>query len=170
MSFNKTLAIGIRALAAVLALAAGALVPACKSTPDDPRQYLPGQQTYYNEGLGFSLRYPAALNLKVEDRGVAGTSDIALELEFAGTGASVMRLGTHDPALAGHVRLYLVAGSESAWEVGGEPAQRFEVEDQGADEAGATLQHVTVERGGRLFVFTGKGDTFEDVLASVEFF
>ena len=52
--------------------------------PKDPRASIPGLEQYYNEALRFTLRYPRVLNLKVEDRAVAGEPDIVLRLEYPG--------------------------------------------------------------------------------------
>ncbi len=152
-------------LAAAAALAAP---PGCETPqPEEPSSFVPGPQEYYNAALGFSLRYPRVLDLKVEDRGVVGEAGISLELQYPGNGYTVFRLATYDTGMRGHIRQYMVVGSERARPVDGETGARFEVEDQ--SDAGGVVQHIVVERFDRLYVFTGKGETFDEVVDSFRF-
>jgi hypothetical protein len=163
MSSNKLLPLLTAALAALS-------LPSCETPePADPREQLLGTQQYYNESLGFSIRYPGALNISVEDREGAGASNVFVKLSFPGNEQVMFRLATYDPAMGGHVRQYMIAGSERAQPVGGETGARFLVADQGSDEPDATLQHVTVTRDGKLYVMTGRGETFDGVVRDFEF-
>ena len=152
---------------------ASALLVSCEvPEPKDPKIYIPGPQEYYNQALGFSLRYSPALDLDVEDLGVADSPDVAVSIEYPGNELVMFKLATYDPAMLGHVRQYLVPGSEKPETVGGETGSRFRVTNQAYEpdsEAKPTIQHVVLERSGKLFVMTGEGETFEDVLESFKF-
>ena len=165
MSFSKVLPTpNAAALAAILGLCA---VSCSDMEPTDPAVYIPGPQEYYNEALQFSLRYPKPLDLKVEDRSVADEPAIFLELLYPGNEYPLLKLSTYDTGMRGHIRQYMVAGSEKVDRVGGETGSRFEVQDQ--SDRGETLQHVVVEQYGRLYVFTGRGETFDEVVESFQF-
>ena len=153
----------------VPALVAGLLLAACDTPePEDPRQFIPGPQEYYNQGLQFSLRYPKPLNIDVEDLSSLDEPGVSLKLQYPGNDYTVFALSTYDPSMLGHIRLYLVPGSEKPRPVGGETGSQFEVEDQ-SDDADGPISHVVVERFDRLYVFTGKGETFDEVLDSFRF-
>jgi len=66
--------------------------------PKDPRASIPGLEQYYNEALRFTLQYPRVLNLKVEDRAVAGEPDIVLRLEYPGNDFPILELATYAPS------------------------------------------------------------------------
>jgi len=158
MNFNKYLP--IRIVAALAIVVSGCETP----EPQDPRVFIPGPQDYYNLALEFSLRYPVVLNLEVEDRGVADEPGIYLKLQYPGNDHVVFELETHDPGMLDPLRRGLVEDSEKIEKIDGETGARFEVEAaDGAD------QHVVVEYSGRLYVFTGRGDTFDEVLESFQF-
>ena len=160
----------LHSLAAALAPLALLLTSGCESLePDDPKIHMPGRPQYYNQALGFSLRYPGVLNLQVKDTAAAGTPGVSIRLVYPGNEQVMFRLSTYDPAMGGHVRQYMVPGSEQPQPVGDEMGSRFLIEDQGSDEAGATLQHVTVERDSVLYVMSGKGETFDEIVNSFEF-
>ena len=152
-----------------VALVAGFFLVACDTPePEDPRQFIPGPQEYYNEALQFSLRYPQPLNIDVEDRSSLNEPGVSLKLQYPGNDYTVFTLSTYDPSMLGHIRLYLIPGSETPRPVDGETGSQFEVEDQ-SDDADGPIRHVVVERFDRLYVFTGKGETFDEVLDSFRF-
>jgi len=161
MNFNKYLP--IRIVAALAIVVSGCETP----EPQDPRVFIPGPQDYYNLALEFSLRYPVVLNLEVEDRGVADEPGIYLKLQYPGNDHVVFELETHDPGMIDHLRRGLVDGSDKVEIVGGETGSRFEVEAVGGEDG--PEQHVVVERSGWLYVFTGKGESFDEVLESFRF-
>lgn len=144
--------------------------------PEDPSVFIPGPQEYYNPALKFVLRYPKVLNLKVENRSVADVPALYLKLGYPGNDYIVFELETYDPGMRDHLRRGLIEGSETVQPVDGETGSRFEVEaadgadgDNGGDADGGLEQHVIVERYDRLYVFTGKGETFDEVLDSFRF-
>jgi hypothetical protein len=142
--------------------------------PEDPSNFIPGPQEYYNPTFKFALRYPKVLNLKVEDRSVADVPALYLKLGYPGNDYIVFELETYDPGMRDHLRRGLIEGSEKVQPVDGETGSRFEVEVLAGDDAGddgenEPEQHVIVERYDRLYVFTGKGETFDEVLDSFRF-
>ena len=147
------------------------LLVACETPePQNPRRAIPGPQTYYNEALNFSLNYPKVLNLKVEDRGTVDMPSILLRLQYPGNDFQVLELATHDPGMADHFRTGMLADSERVTKVGEKIGKRFAIEDPAEDSAGdGTIQRVIVENFGRLYVFTGRSDTFDEVIDTFEF-
>ncbi len=159
MSFNRVFC--------VAALAAG-ILSACKAPePRDPRQSIPEDGEYYNETLGFSLRYPNLLNLKVEDRDVADVEGIILKLQYPGNDFTVLELITRNPDWKDRLRKHLVTGSEFKEDVGGVEAEGFDLKLPEEEEG--IRKRVVVEHLDRLYVFTGKGETFDEILRSFAF-
>jgi len=159
MSFNRALCIAV--------LAAG-ILSACKTPePRDPRLSIPKDGEYYNEALGFSLRYPNLLDLKVEDRDVADVDGIILKLQYPGNDFTVFELITRDPDWKDRFQKHLVTGSEFKEDVGGVEAEGFDFKLPEEEEG--TRKRVVVEHLDRLYVFTGKGETFDEILRSFAF-
>ena len=136
--------------------------------PKDPRASIPGLQQYYNEALQFSLRYPRVLNLKVEDRAVAGEPDIVLRLEYPGNDYPILELATYAPSWIEEVRKPLVHGTERTLSVDTERAITFEIKNDPDDDE-STMKRIIVRNFGRIYVFTGKGKTFDEVVSSFDF-
>ena len=142
---------------------------ACKTPePRDPREAIPEDKGYYNEALGFSLRYPNLLNLKVEEKEGADVSGIILKLQYPGNEFTVFELITRPVGWSERLRKHLVAGSERKEDIGGLEAEGFDIqlpeEDESANEG--TRKRVILEHLDRLYVFTGRGETFDEVLRS----
>ena len=149
----------------VFALVGAGCFPGCKTPePRDPRQSIPGDQEYYNKALGFSLRYPNLLNLKVEDREGADVSGIILKLQYPGNDFTVFELITRPVGWSERLRKHLVAGSESKADIGDLEAERFDIQLPGEDEVKS--KRVILKHLGKLYVFTGRGETFEEILRS----
>ena len=160
MSFSRSLSVSVLV---------AAILSACETPePRDPRQSIPEDMEYYNEALGFSLRYPNPLNLKVEDRDGADVTGIILKLQYPGNDFTVFELITRNPGWRDRLRKHMVAGSEMKEDVGGLEADGFDIqlpeEDEGANEG--TRKRVILEHLDRLYVFTGRGETFDEVLRS----
>lgn len=160
MNFSK-------AIGPVVASVAVSLCACQTLEPDDPRSAIPGLHQYYNEALRFSLRYPGILNLKVEDRAVAGDPEIVLRLEYPGNEYAVLELATHAPGWVKQLKKAMVPESERAKSVGGQEGIAYDVKNP-MDEVGLQTQ-IVVKRYGRNYVFTGKGKTFDEVIKSFEF-
>ena len=143
---------------------------ACKTPePRDPRESIPEDKEYYNEALGFSLRYPNLLNLKVEEKEGTDVAGIALMLQYPGNDFTVFELTTRNPGWKERLRKHLVAGSEMKEDIGGLEAEGFDIQlteedDEGPNEG--TRKRVILEHLDRLYVFTGRGETFDEVLRS----
>lgn len=149
-----------------------ALLAASCETPEplDPKDSIPGAQTYYNEALNISMRYPRVLSVKAEDRGTLDAPGLRLRLQYPGNKLDVLELTTHDPGMSGHFRSPMKEGSEHRVDVGGTGGSRFLIADpSGASIGDGTLQRVMVERYGRLYVFTGRGDIFDEIIEDFEF-
>ena len=136
--------------------------------PKDPRASIPGLQQYYNEALRFTLRYPSVLNLKVEDRAVAGEPDIVLRLEYPGNDFPILELATYAPSWIEEVRKPLVHGTERTLSIDNERAITFEITNDPDDDE-STMRRIIVRNFGRIYVFTGKGKTFDEVVSSFDF-
>ncbi len=136
--------------------------------PKDPRASIPGLQQYYNEALRFTLRYPSVLNLKVEDRAVAGEPDIVLRLEYPGNDFPILELATYAPSWIEEVRKPLVHGTERTLSIDNERAITFEIKND-PDNDESTMRRIIVRNFGRIYVFTGKGKTFDEVVSSFDF-
>ena len=62
------------------------------------------------------------------------------------------------------MRKHLVAGSESKADIGDLEAERFDIQLPGEDEVKS--KRVILKHLGKLYVFTGRGETFEEILRS----
>ena len=159
MSFSRNLSV---------AVLVAAILSACETPePRDPRQSIPEDMEYYNEALGFSLRYPNPLNLKVEDRDGADVTGIILKLEYPGNDFTVFELITRNPGWRDRLRKHMVTGSELKEDVGGLEAEGFDIKLPEEEEG--VRRRVIIEHLDRLYVFTGKGETFDEVLRSFAF-
>lgn len=136
--------------------------------PKDPRASIPGLEQYYNEALLFTLRYPRVLNLKVEDRAVAGEPDIVLRLDYPGNDFPILELATYAPSWIEEVRKPLVHGTERTLSIDNERAITFEITSD-PDNEESTMRRIIVRNFGRIYVFTGKGKTFDEVVNSFDF-
>ena len=136
--------------------------------PKDPRASIPGLQQYYNESLRFALRYPRLLNIRIEDRAVAGEPDIVLRLEYPGNDHPVLELATYAPSWIEEVRKPLVHGTERTLSIDTERAITFEIRNDPEDDE-STMRRIIVRNFGRIYVFTGKGKTFDEVVSSFDF-
>lgn len=145
----------------------------CESLePKDPRASIPGLQQYYNESLRFSLRYPRLLNLRVEDRAVAGDPDLVLRLEYPGNDYPILELATYAPSWIEEVRKPLVHGTERTLSIDTERAITFEIKNDPKNDPKneeSTMRRIIVRNFGRIYVFTGKGKTFDEVVNSFDF-
>ena len=125
--------------------------------PQDPAALIPDWRTYYNRGVGVEFKYPYTLKLGVE---TTEAGELVAQLLWVGRETPVFRLETEGATevdrladrSSSNVAVDGVLGTRSATELGGEPAQQ-----------------VRVATGGRVFTFTGSGETFEKVLESVKF-
>lgn len=159
MSFSRSLSV---------AVLVAAILSACETPePRDPRQSIPEDMEYYNEALGFSLRYPNPLNLKVEDRDGADVTGIILKLQYPGNDFTVFELITRNPGWRDRLRKHMVTGSELKEDVGGLEAEGFDIKLPEEEEG--VRRRVIIEHLDRLYVFTGKGETFDEVLRSFAF-
>ncbi len=159
MSFSRNLSV---------AVLVAAILSACETPePRDPRQSIPEDMEYYNEALGFSLRYPNPLNLKVEDRDGADVTGIILKLQYPGNDFTVFELITRNPGWRDRLRKHMVTGSELKEDVGGLEAEGFDIKLPEEEEG--VRRRVIIEHLDRLYVFTGKGETFDEVLRSFAF-
>jgi len=158
MSFRRGLSVAV--------LVAGISVSCETPEPRDPRESIPGNREYYNEALKFSLRYPSLLSLKVEDRKGVDMSGIVLKLQYPGNDFTVFELITRDPGWRGRLQKGMVAGSELKQDVSGVEADCFEIN---LPDTEGVSKRVIVEHLDRLYVFTGKGGTFDEVLGSFDF-
>ena len=136
--------------------------------PEDPKQSIPGLQFYYNEPLKFSLGYPRILNIKVEDKSVAGTPDVLLNLSYPGNDYPILELSTHAISWIDSLKDTLIPGTEGTVKVGGIRAIKFDIAMD--DERGIfSKQRIIVRNHGRLYAFTGNGETFEEIVDSFRF-
>jgi hypothetical protein len=158
MSFSRSLSIAV--------LTAGIFSSCETPEPRDPRDSIPGNREYYNEALKFSLRYPSLLNLKVEDREGVDMPGIVLELQYPGNDFTVFELITRDPGWRVRLQKDMVVGSELKEDVGGVEADCFDIN---LPDTEGVSKRVIVENLDRLYVFTGKGETFDEVLGSFDF-
>ena len=159
MSFSRSLSV---------AVLVAAILSACETPePRDPRQSIPEDMEYYNEALGFSLRYPNPLNLKVEDRDGADVTGIILKLQYPGNDFTVFELITRNPGWRDRLRKHMVTGSELKEDVGGLEAEGFDIKLPEEEEG--VRRRVIIEHLDSLYVFTGKGETFDEVLRSFAF-
>ena len=136
--------------------------------PKDPRASIPGLQQYYNEALRFTIRYPGVLNLKVEDRAVTGEPDTVLRLAYPGNDYPILELATYAPSWIEEVRKPLVHGTERTLSIDTERAITFEMRNDPEDDE-STMRRIIVRNFGRIYVFTGKGKTFDEVVSSFDF-
>ena len=141
----------------------------CQSLePKDPKQSIPGLQLYYNEPLKFSLGYPRILNIKVEDKSVAGTPDVLVNLSYPGNEYPILELSTHAISWIESLKDSLIPGTEGTIKVDGIRAIKFDIAMD--DERGIfSKQRIIVRNHGRLYAFTGNGETFEEILDSFRF-
>ena len=158
MSFSRGLSVAV--------LAAGIFSSCETPEPRDPRDAIPGNREYYNEALKFSLRYPSLLNLKVEDREGVDMPGIVLELQYPGNDFTVFELITRDPGWRVRLQKDMVVGSELKEDVGGVEADCFDIN---LPDTEGVSKRIIVENLDRLYVFTGKGETFDEVLGSFDF-
>ena len=158
MSFSRGFSIAVL----VVGISASCETP----EPRDPRDSIPGNREYYNEALKFSLRYPRLLSLKVEDREGVDIPGIVLKLQYPGNDFTVFELITRDPGWRVRLQKGMVAGSELKEDVGGVEADCFEIT---LPDTEGVSKRVILEHLDRLYVFTGKGETFDEVLGSFDF-
>lgn len=158
MSFSRGLGIAV--------LAAGIFSSCETPEPRDPRDSIPGNREYYNEALKFSIRYPGLLNLKVEDREGVDMPGIVLKLQYPGNDFTVFELITRDPGWRVRLHKGMVAGSELKEQVGGVECEGFDID---LPDTEGVRKRVIAEHLDRLYVFTGKGETFDEVLESFDF-
>ena len=118
--------------------------------------------------LRFALRYPRLLNIRIEDRAVAGEPDIVLRLEYPGNDHPVLELATYAPSWIEEVRKPLVHGTERTLSIDTERAITFEIRNDPEDDE-STMRRIIVRNFGRIYVFTGKGKTFDEVVSSFDF-
>jgi hypothetical protein len=153
--------------ASVRALWLGALLVCSGACSDpelpDPAAQIPDWRTYYNHDVGVELSYPYTLSLVVND---GPDAQLELELQWVGRQNAIFKLDTRGPDAEAGLRQGAVPGSEIPVTVGGLAASQFKVADAGGEEP---LQRTLVLRGGRLFVFSGAGETFNKVLGTVVF-
>ena len=140
----------------------------CKTPePRDPRQSIPKDKEYYNEALGFSLRYPNLLNLKVEEKEGADVSGIILKLQYPGNDFTVFELITRPVGWRNSLRNHVVEGSESSKEIDGLEAEGFDI--RLPDDGEVKRERVILEHMDILYVFTGRGKPFDEILQSFAF-
>ena len=136
--------------------------------PEDPKQSIPSLQLYYNEELKFSLSYPRILNIKVEDRSVAGAPDVLLNLAYPGNDYPILELSTHATSWIESLKDSMIPGSEGTIKVGGIRAIKFDIAMD--DERGIfSKQRIIVRNLGKLYALTGNGDTFDEIVDSFRF-
>ena len=136
--------------------------------PEDPRQSIPGRKLYYNEPLKFSFSYPSILNIKIEDKSVAGTPDVLVNLSYPGNEYPILELSTHAISWIESLKDSLIPGTEGTIKVDGIRAIKFDIAMD--DERGIfSKQRIIVRNHGRLYAFTGNGKTFEEILDSFRF-
>lgn len=140
----------------------------CKTPePRDPRQSIPKDKEYYNEALGFSLHYPNLLNLRVEEKEGADISGIILKLQYPGNDFTVFELITRPVGWREGLRKHVVEGSEDRKEIDGLEAEGFDIRlpvDGEVKRKRVILEHMSM-----LYVFTGRGKTFDEILQSFAF-
>jgi len=127
----------------------------------DPAERIPGWRTYYNRDVGIELEYPYTLQLSVED---AEPGQVSLDLEWVGHGMTRFKLETFDPEMETVIRSTQRPDTESTVKIGVFNAARIDTLLDGEE-----VQRVLITRGNRLYVFTGKGEIFDEVLATVKF-
>ena len=136
--------------------------------PEDPKQSIPGLQLYYNEQLNFSLSYPRILNIKVEDRSVAGAPDVLLNLSYPGNDYPILELSTHAISWIESLKDTMIPGTEGTIKVGGIRAIKFDIAMD--DERGIfSKERIIVRNQGKLYAFTGNGETFDEIVDSFRF-
>ena len=141
----------------------------CQSLePEDPKQSIPGLQLYYNEPLKFSLGYPRILNIKVEDKSVAGTPDVLVNLSYPGNEYPILELSTHAISWIESLKDSLIPGTEGTIKIDDVRAIKFDTAMD--DDRGIfSKQRIIVRNLGRLYAFTGNGETFDEVVKSFKF-
>lgn len=126
--------------------------------PPDPAALIPDWRVYYNREIGVELKYPYTLSV---DADVSADGQLLLKLQWVGRGTTMFKLETAQAAPGDTPG----PAGQADQMVGGERASLATVEVDGED-----MQQLKLVRDGRVYFFTGDGDTFEKVLDSVEFF
>jgi len=126
--------------------------------PPDPAALIPDWRVYYNREIGVELRYPYTLSVNSD---VSADGQLLLKLQWVGRGTTMFKLETAQAAPGDSP----VPAGQADQMVGGERASLATVEVDGED-----MQQLKLVRDGRVYFFTGDGDTFEKILDSVEFF
>lgn len=136
--------------------------------PEDPRQSIPGRKLYYNEPLKFSFSYPSILNIKIEDKSVAGTPDVLVNLSYPGNEYPILEFSTHAISWIESLKDSLIPGTEGTIKIDGVRAIKFDIAMD--DDRGIfSKQRIIVRNLGRLYAFTGNGETFDEVVKSFKF-
>ena len=126
--------------------------------PPDPAALIPDWRVYYNREIGVELQYPYTLSV---DADVSSDEQLFLRLQWVGRGTTIFKLETTEAAPEDTA----IPAGQADQMIGGERASLSMVEVDGED-----VQQLRLVRDGRVYLFTGDGDTFEKVLQTVEFF
>lgn len=131
-----------------------------KPEAPDPAALLPDWRTYYNKGVGIEFRYPYTLSLEVDS--AAGEGQLVVELQWLGRQTPVFKLETRPATALDAIR----PGGRVEVMVGGLPGYQSVGEATGG---GDEVQRISLVNRGRLYTFSGIGETFDRVLETVAF-
>ena len=108
------------------------------------------------------------MNIKIEDKSVAGTPDVLVNLSYPGNEYPILELSTHAISWIDSLKDSLIPGTEGIIKVDGIRAIKFDIAMD--DERGIfSKQRIIVRNHGRLYAFTGNGATFDEVVKSFKF-
>jgi hypothetical protein len=99
---------------------------------------------------------------------VAGAPDVLLNLSYPGNDYPILELSTHATSWIESLKDSMIPGSEGIIKVGGIRAVKFDIAMD--DERGIfSKERIIVRNLGKLYAFTGNGDTFDEIVDSFRF-
>lgn len=120
-------------------------------------------QTYKDEEYGFEIKYLKDLTPEVKTNIPA---DNIFSLYF-GDG-KIFRMGIYDTSMEGQIRLYTTEGTEEKILIDNIEGIQFHKADMKGEVA--YIPQTLVKNGGKLYLFIGEGETFNQMLSTFRFF
>lgn len=152
------------AMAALLGF--GFMLAGCRSamTPRDPRLQIPDWSIYRNASIGFYFQYPPILEMEENDRDLDGTE---VSILYPGMRSEVFKVEVRGATAEAEVMAKKIPGTEKSFKVGREAGTRYQSAGSGRD--GKPEERTLVKKDGWIFVFSGSGKTFQEILAGFRF-